>query len=134
PHSTLRALEGLARGDVVASSVVTRLALDETPRRLHDRTSVSADDARGFLRIGYDDADPLHGRRVAQELALAFAQLVHDRFGARVAVDVVEPVHTLADPSSPHAVRNLLAGAIAGALAGAAGAAAIARARARAAR
>ena len=73
----LKRLARIARSDAVSAAARSSLGLAASP---DERSSVAVDARSAVLRIRYEDGDAQRGRRIAQEVALAFAQTVHERF------------------------------------------------------
>ncbi len=118
-------MQKLIESNVVATDVIRNLGLGESASTLLHRLSVEQSGSSAVLRVTVDAGDPAWATKIAQQLGLVFAQLVHDRFGqpASAAVQPVEiavfdPAHALPGKASPHLRRDLAWGALLGLLAG----------------
>ncbi len=111
----------LARSNIVAASVVRNLRLDVSPSGLLERVAVHRRHG-ALLVVEVDERDAARAQREAQELALVFSQLVHDRYAERkdgagnqaLRATVFDPAHVLSGRVAPHPVRNGLFGALLG--------------------
>jgi len=121
-HGLVQTLATLMRSDVVTANVIQNLSLHEEPSELRDRISVATVGDTSLLRVRVSGDRATEAKRLAQELALVFSQLVRDRFGqggarGSVAVAVFDPAHAVEAPS---VAGNLAWGALLGVLVGAA--------------
>ncbi len=116
---TSAALE-LIRTQAVARRTIDDLRLDETPKELLARISVTAGKQSPVLRVSAEDGDRERARRIAQDFAESFTILFTDRFGAgtRPLQATIWEQPQSAEQVAPRPLRNALLGALAGLLAG----------------
>ncbi len=110
----------LLRTEAVARRTIDDLRLDETPKHLLGRVSVSAGKESPVLRVAVEDGSPEQARRVAQDFAESFTILFTDRFGAgaRPLQATIWEQPQDAEQVAPRPLRNALLGALGGLLAG----------------
>ena len=85
PHAVrpmLGNLRELATSSVVAGNVRSTLRLSDPPAAVRDRLEASVRPASQVIVIKAEDHDSETARRIAQEAALVFSQLVQARFGS----------------------------------------------------
>jgi hypothetical protein len=113
--SLARSFAELATSDVILRNVSQQLAEPVDAGRLHVHAG------SGVVKLSYDAASYVQAARIAQQVAVDFAQAAANRFGSGgVQANVFDPPHG-AGRVSPHIRRDaglgLLGGLLAGALA-----------------
>ena len=113
----------LVRTDTVAANVIQNLDLDESSSELLDDVDVSGDGS-ALLRVRVEAGTATSARRIAQEVALVFTQLVKTRFATDAGADgigvaVFDPAHAVEGGTPRGWARNLLWGTVLGLLVGA---------------
>ncbi|MDX6426089.1 MAG: hypothetical protein QOD52_1494 [Gaiellaceae bacterium] len=110
--SLARSFAELAKSDVVLRNVSQKLAVPVDAGRLHVRSG------NGVVRLSYDGGSRVQATRVAQQVAVDFAQAAANRFASSgVQANVFDPPHS-AGRVSPHILRDAALGLLAGLAAG----------------
>ncbi|MGX5654028.1 polysaccharide biosynthesis tyrosine autokinase [Geodermatophilus nigrescens] len=110
----------LLQGRNLATAVIERLDLDETPEQLTQRLTVTALPETVLIDVSVEDPSPAEARRIAQALGREFTALVARLEQAdtdaqtTVTVEVTEPPVEPDEASSPQLPRVLGLGLLAG--------------------
>jgi len=117
-------MRDLLRSNLVASTVIERLELEETPDELLERVTVSINPETAVLTVSVEDPDPDRAVEIAEEVGDVFSSLVRQRFatqpgpegepGPELTVTVFDPAHADPDPVSPKPIRNVALAAFLG--------------------
>jgi hypothetical protein len=110
--SLARSFADLAASDIVLRNVSQSLGVTVVP----GRRRVSA--GNGLVKLSYDAPSRVEAARVAQQIAVDFAQAIAGRFsGSGEQAKVFDPPHD-AGRVSPHILRDAVGGLVAGLVAG----------------
>jgi capsular polysaccharide biosynthesis protein len=115
----------LIKSNVVATSVIRSLGLDESASTLLHRLSVAKSANSAVLRVQAEDGDPAVAEKIATQVGDSFVAQVRAHFGQPTAstirpiqIAVFDPAHALPGKASPHVRRDLAWGGLLGLLAG----------------
>lgn len=113
-------MSDLVQSNLVATRVIERLGLDESPESLLDEVSVSINPQTAVLEVGVTDRRPSQARAIAAEIGDVFSELVRERFGdqpvttvpgetpqAPLTATVWDPAHVNPEQVSPRPVRDI---------------------------
>jgi len=110
--SLARSFAELATSEVILRNVSEQLAVPVDAARLHVQAG------NGVVKLSYDAGSRVQAARVAQQVAVDFAQAAANRFEGGVQANVFDPPHG-GGRVSPHIRRDATFGLLGGLLAGA---------------
>lgn len=114
----------LLTGEEIASQVVDKLQLDETPRDLSNRITATVVPETVILTVSVTDTNPRMAQRISQAVAEQFSEYVTEletprgQDNAPIKATIVDAATLPMSPVSPQPLRNLGLAAILGLLLG----------------
>jgi receptor protein-tyrosine kinase len=121
-------MSSLLKSDIVATTVIRELGLQETPRNLLKHVNVASTPDSSVLQVTFDSRDRGEAVRTLDKVASVFTTLVRRKLRSQpapapsgqsasvpgVTATVFDPAHADANPVAPHPARTLLLSGIIG--------------------
>ena len=89
----------------VAEETIQRLQLEMTPTELLDNLTVEQVETAQFIRLTYEDTDPVRAQRIVNTVGEVFSEFISDR-SSEFTATVWEKAMIPTTPASPHPLRN----------------------------
>ena len=89
----------------VAEEAIQRLGLRMKPAELLDRLTVEQDAGTSFIRLTYEDTDPVKATKIVNTVGEVFSEFISERSSTFTA-PVWEKAAVPESPVSPHPLRN----------------------------
>lgn len=116
----VKSYASLVESPEVLTPVIDRLELDDSPRELAERTTLTSPPDTVLMELSATDKDPAQARAIADAVALELGSAVEDletvraARGPNVKVSLIKPAETPTSASSPRTLLNVALGAVAG--------------------